>query len=109
LGRVGRPVDDGDFLAWSVSRYVTQYNGTAPRGITLGRVTGALRLLEHLRVPYEPPPINIGEKSGQLRPYVRPVARRMPLAIMGVRFRVRHQSGQRAQGTTFDPVLPELP
>jgi len=30
------------------------------------------------------------EKSGQLRPYVRPVARRMPLAIMGVRLRVRH-------------------
>ena len=71
--------------------------------------TGALRLLEHLRFPYDPPPIYVGEKSGQLRPYVRPTVRCMPLAIMGVRFRVRHQSGQRAQGTTFDSVLPELP
>jgi hypothetical protein len=34
-------------------------------------------------------PINIGERSGQLRPYVRPVARRSPLAIMGVRLRDR--------------------
>jgi hypothetical protein len=31
---------------------------------------------------YEPP-INVSERSGQLRPYVRPVARRSPLAIMG--------------------------
>jgi hypothetical protein len=29
------------------------------------------------------PLIDVGEKSGQLRPYVRPVARRSPLAIMG--------------------------
>ncbi len=71
--------------------------------------TGVLRLLEHSRIPYELPSINVGERSGQLRPYVRSILRRMPLAIMGVRFRVRHQSGQRAQGTTFDPVLPELP
>jgi len=48
------------------------------------------------------------EKSGQLRPYVRPVARRMPLAIMGVRLRVRHQSAGRARGTTLRSVLPEL-
>jgi len=98
LGRVGRPVDDGDFLAWCVSRYVTQYNGPA--------------FCDYWSIcafPYELPLINVGEKSGQLRPYVRPVARRMPLAIMGVRFRVRHQSGQRAQGTTLDSVLPELP
>jgi len=33
-----------------------------------------------------------GKRSGQLRPYVRPTTRRMPLAIMGVRLRVRHQS-----------------
>jgi hypothetical protein len=33
---------------------------------------------------YEPL-IGVGERSGQLRPYVRPVARRQPLAIMGVR------------------------
>jgi hypothetical protein len=29
------------------------------------------------------PLIDVGERSGQLRPYVRPVARRSPLAIMG--------------------------
>jgi hypothetical protein len=29
------------------------------------------------------PLIDVGERSGQLRPYVRPVARRPPLAIMG--------------------------
>ena len=31
-----------------------------------------------------------------------------PLAIMGVRLRVRHQSLRRAQGTETNPVLPEL-
>src|SRR4051794_1649692 len=46
--------------------------------------------------------------SGQLRPYVRPVTRHSPLAIMGVRVRVRHQSIQRAQGTRLLTVLPEL-
>src|ERR1019366_7203883 len=54
------------------------------------------------------PLIDVGEKSGQLRPYVRPVARHLPLAIMGVRMRVRHQSVGRARGTTLLPVLPEL-
>jgi hypothetical protein len=33
--------------------------------------------------------LSVGERSGQLRPYVRPVARRSPLAIMGVRLRDR--------------------
>ena len=56
---------------------------------------------------YEPL-IDVGERSGQLRPYVRPVARHLPLAIMGVRMRVRHQSVGRAQGTRLLPVLPEL-
>jgi hypothetical protein len=51
---------------------------------------------------------DVGERSGQLRPYVRPVARHMPLAIMGVRMRVRHQSVGRAQGTRLLTVLPEL-
>jgi hypothetical protein len=32
----------------------------------------------------------------------------LPLAMMGVRLRVRHQSCRRAQGTHFFPVLPEL-
>jgi hypothetical protein len=32
---------------------------------------------------------DVGERSGQVRPYVRPVARHLPLAIMGVRMRVR--------------------
>ena len=47
------------------------------------------------------------KRTGQLRPYVRPVMRHLPLAIMGVRFRVRHQSPRRARGTCFFPVLPE--
>jgi hypothetical protein len=54
------------------------------------------------------PLIDVGERSGQLRPYVRPVVRHLPLAIMGVRMRVRHQSVGRAQGTRLLPVLPEL-
>jgi hypothetical protein len=53
-------------------------------------------------------PFSIRERSGQLRPYVRPVVRRSPLAIMGVRLRVRHQSGGRARGTYSQTVLPEL-
>jgi hypothetical protein len=56
---------------------------------------------------YEPL-IDIGESSVQLRPYVRPVLRHLPLAIMGVRMRVRLQSVGRAQGTRLLPVLPEL-
>jgi hypothetical protein len=32
------------------------------------------------------------QRSGQSRPYVRPMTRQLPLAIMGVRMRVRHQS-----------------
>jgi putative transposase len=39
---------------------------------------------------------------------VRPVTRPMPLAIMGVRLRVRHQSEQRARSTLLYAVLPEL-
>jgi len=58
---------------------------------------------------HEPLSIDVGEKSGQVRPYVRPIARRMPLAIMGVRLRVRHQSAGRARSTTLRSVLPELP
>jgi hypothetical protein len=52
--------------------------------------------------------IDVGERSSQSRPYVRPVARCLPLAIMGVRLRVRHQSCRRARGTHFFPVSPEL-
>ena len=48
------------------------------------------------------------KKTGQLRPYVRPVMRHLPLAIMGVRLRVRHQSVGRAQGTWLLSVLPKL-
>jgi hypothetical protein len=53
-------------------------------------------------------PISMGQRSGQLRPYVRPVTRHSPLAIMGVRVRVRHQSVWRAQGTRLLTVLPDL-
>ncbi len=52
--------------------------------------------------------IGVGERSGRSRPYVRPVARCLPLAMMGVRSRVRHQSGGRARGTNFCTVSPEL-
>jgi hypothetical protein len=48
------------------------------------------------------------KRTGQLRPYVRPVMRHLPLAIMGVRLRVRHQSVGRAQGTLLLSVLPKL-
>jgi hypothetical protein len=34
---------------------------------------------------HDEPLIDVGERSGQLRPYVRPVARHLPLAITGVR------------------------
>jgi len=37
LRRIGQPGDDGNFLAWSVSRYVTGYKGLAPCRITRGR------------------------------------------------------------------------
>jgi hypothetical protein len=50
----------------------------------------------------------VGERSGQARPYVRPVTRLEPLAIMGVRLRVRHQSKPRAQGAKSCAVSPEL-
>ena len=46
--------------------------------------------------------------QGQVRPYVRPVPRLLPLAIMGVRLRVRHQTAKRAQSTVGLPVSPEL-
>jgi hypothetical protein len=52
--------------------------------------------------------IDVGERSGQLRPYVRPVTRHWPLAIMGVRVRVRHQSDWRARGTRLLAVLPDI-
>ena len=52
--------------------------------------------------------LRVGRGSGQSRPYVRPVVRRVPLAIMGVRLRVRHQSEQRAQGAASCAVSPEL-
>ena len=52
--------------------------------------------------------IDVGERSGQLRPYVRPVTRHWPLAIMGVRVRVRHQSVWRARGTRLLTVLPDF-
>jgi hypothetical protein len=62
------------------------------------------RLLSRMKAPF-----GVGRKPGQVRPYVRPVTRLRPLAIMGVRLRVRHQSAQRARvGTKGTSVLPEL-
>jgi len=112
LRRIGQPGDDGNFLAWSVSRYVTGYKGLASCCITRGRQCwrDVPERLDHvgaglahrssdrrLAITQASAPSFLNRrsalgKSGQLRPYVRPVARRMPLAIMGVRLRVRHQS-----------------
>jgi hypothetical protein len=50
----------------------------------------------------------LARRSGQLRPYVRPVMRHSPLAIMGVRLRARHRSVWRTRGTQLSTVLPEL-
>ena len=74
----------------------------APIGLTgHGAATAKLREAPRVRgTAGIEAPISVGERSGQLRPYVRPVARRSPLAIMGVRVRVRRQSGSRARGTT---------
>jgi hypothetical protein len=53
-------------------------------------------------------PIRVGERSGQVRSYVRPVVRRPPPAIMGVRLRARHHSGRRARGTSPCSAWPGL-
>jgi len=52
--------------------------------------------------------LGVGRGSGQSRPYVRPIVRRVPLAIMGVRLRIRHQSERRARGAASCAVSPEL-
>ena len=54
-------------------------------------------------------PVGVAERSGQVRAYVRPIARPMPLAIMGVRSRARHQSQPRARGAASCAVSPGLP
>jgi hypothetical protein len=46
-------------------------------------------------------------RSGQSHPYVRPVTRHPPLAIMDVRMRVRRQSVGRARGTRLSTASPE--
>jgi hypothetical protein len=53
-------------------------------------------------------PVSVRERSGQLRPYVRPVTQHSLLAIMGMRVRVRHQSVWRARGTRLLTVLPDF-
>src|SRR3954466_12839310 len=73
----------------------------APIGLTRHRAAGACSAHEA--------PVGVGERSGRLRPYVRPVARLSPLAITGVRVRVRRQSGSRARGTPPSTASPELP
>jgi hypothetical protein len=78
-------------------------------GANLGRQghRHATQVCSSLGQDYEPLP-SVGKRSGQLRPYVRPVVRHWPLAIMGVRVRVRHQSVWRAQGTRLLTVLPDF-
>ena len=44
-------------------------------------------------------------RPGQPRPYVRPAARHLPLAIMGVRMRVRRQAVWRARGTRLSSAF----
>jgi hypothetical protein len=66
--------------------------------------------VRRLFCPSGPPPFGMNStplkpvtgtrgRSGQLRPYVRPASQHLPLAIMGVRVRVRRQSEERARGT----------
>ena len=45
-------------------------------------------------------------RSGQPRPCVRPAARHLPLATMGVRLRVRRQAVWRARGARLPSALP---
>jgi hypothetical protein len=75
-------------------------------GAECGLVQDSLSLSGRLDSAYEALISDI-ESSGQLRPYVRPIARQVPPATMGVRLRVRHQSSRRARSTCFFPVLPE--
>jgi hypothetical protein len=49
----------------------------------------------------------VRRRSGQPRPYVRPTVQHLPLAIMGVRMRVRRQSDLRARGTSQSTALPK--
>jgi hypothetical protein len=48
------------------------------------------------------------QRSGQSRPYVRPMTRQLPLAIMGVRMRVRHQSALACSRHVTVCGMPEL-
>jgi hypothetical protein len=102
-------------LGWTILRYVTHSNGCAP-SVMQSQLIGlkclmGVRSAETLSRSHDvrrQGPLSVGERSGQLRPYVRPVARRVPLAIMGVRVRVRHQSVWRARGTRLLTVLPDF-
>src|SRR3954466_9539684 len=50
--------------------------------------------------------LGVGKTFGQLHPYARPVKQHLPLAIMGMRLRARHQSWPRARGARSSTVLP---
>jgi len=52
------------------------------------------------------PVTGVRGRSGQSHPYVRPAVRRLPLAIMDVRMRVRRLSVWRARGTRLSTALP---
>ena len=103
-------------LGWTILRYVTNSNGCAAT-VSQSQLIG-LKCLMGVRSAKKTRsrshdvrkrgPLSVGERSGQLRPYVRPVARRVPLAIMGVRVRVRHQSVWRARGSRLLAVLPDF-
>ena len=76
--------DDHGALTWTARRrnaYLTSFTRTAPRQV---ENADGPRSSEAV--------IGVGERSRQLRPYVRPAARRLPLAIMGARARVRRRS-----------------
>jgi len=95
----GRPKHDNGFRCGSMPIGLT-HHGAATAGLCQAPYRRCNSGLEA--------PIGVGQRSGRLRPYVRPVARCSPLAIMGVRMRVRRQSGSRARGTKASTASPEL-
>jgi hypothetical protein len=79
-------------LDWTILRYVTHSNGSAatvPQSQLIG--LKCWRSFRHKQsrdhTTYEGGrPLSVGERSGQLRPYVRPVARRVPVAELRIWF-----------------------
>ena len=90
----GRPERGNGFMWTAGARRRISPRLDAPIGSAWhGAATARLREAPHVRgIAGTTAPISVGERSGQLRPYVRPTSQHLPLAIMGVRVRVRRQS-----------------